>query len=176
MCSRLCLFFCLSIAYTFFSILVLSLQIFINNKGGNRRKGIYFVFNQVMREFSWSSLINVVRVLVETVLDRPALGPAQDRATAPQAWTVAERQGTIFWVLLAHGAVAPLWAVSLPAQDARCRHRPWVRQNTVAQLGGQKGCCIKECLWVFRLITGTCRTWNRDALLLRLQTIYYFCT
>jgi hypothetical protein len=90
--------------------------------------------------------MNIGRVLVESALVHLVLGQAQGRVTAPQVWTVVEHQGTIFWVLLAHGAVALLWVVSLPAHGAHCRHLPWVRQNMVAQLRGQKGSYIKEYL------------------------------
>lgn len=90
--------------------------------------------------------MHVGRVLAETVLDRLVLDRARAHVIALQVWTVGEHQGIIFWVLLVHGAVAPLWVASHPARAAHCHHRLWAHLNMVAQHHGQKGYCIKECL------------------------------
>lgn len=89
--------------------------------------------------------MNVIRVLAETVLDHQDQAQGQGHVIALQVWTAGEHQGTIFWVLLAHGAVALLWVVSLQAHAAHCRRRHWARLNMAAQHHGQKGYCIKEC-------------------------------
>jgi hypothetical protein len=88
----------------------------------------------------------VDRVLVETVLDRLVPDQAQAHVIALQVWTAGEHQGTIFWVLLAHGAVALQWVASRPAHAAHCHHHLWAHLNMVARHHGQKGYCIKECL------------------------------